>query len=202
MDTKLFERIKADLVEIFPPETDEPRFRYVRRTWIFPNHFDITIDFARQLAKKYGADEEICMLGALLHDAGLAYKREQADPVGHETLSVEYAETYLPTYGYDPLAISKVLQCILATEPEHAPQTLEEKVVRTADALSHIFSVHYLAKAVFSPTWDKAVLFVERKIESDFQKICFEDEQARAHPAYEYYTSVIKQYRSGEIIKL
>jgi hypothetical protein len=79
MNLETDEQVKADLKEIFPPETDEPRFRYVKQAWIFPNHFDITDRFAKKISVKYDADVQVCMLVALLHDAGLAYKRGRAE---------------------------------------------------------------------------------------------------------------------------
>ena len=189
-------------MEVFPSETDDPRYRYGRRSWVFPNHIDIVVDFSRQLAEKYQADMETCMVGALLHDAGLAYKRESADPAGHERRSIEYAETFMPRYGYSGEFIKNVIQCIAATEPELEPETLEAKIVRSADAMSHMLSVHYLAKAAFSPDWAAGINFVERKIDKDFGKVCFDDERELVKPIYDYYGKVIRQYRTGEIISL
>src|SRR6185436_6737618 len=133
MNSAKFQQVRSDLMDIFPPETDEPGLQYVRRTWIFPNHIDIAVDFAKQMAQKYNADAETVMLGALLHDAGLAYKREKSDPSGHEDQSVEYATQFLPKYGYVQSLIDEVVKCIEATEPKMEPATLEAKIVRTAD---------------------------------------------------------------------
>ena len=202
MDTKIFEQVKIDLKAIFPPENDEPRYRYVKQTWIFPNHFDITIRFAEQLAKKYGANVEVCMLAALLHDAGLAYKRDRADSAGHEERSVEYVNEFLPKYGYSADTIKAVADAVIATEPTSEVNTIESKVVRTADALAHIQSVHYLAKAVFSPSWNDAIAFVERKVHADYSKICFEDERTKIQPIYNYFVSIIEQYKGNKDINL
>lgn len=202
MDLEIFEQVRADLKEIFPPETDEPRFRYVKQTWIFPNHFDITVRFAKQLAEKYDADVQVCMLAALLHDAGLAYKRDRADSIGHEERSVEYVYEFLPKYGYDADTVKAVANSVIATEPKTEVATIEAKVVRTADALAHIQSVHYLAKAVFSPNWDDAIAFVERKVHADYGKICFEEERLKIQPIYNYFVSIIEQYKGKDLINL
>ena len=202
MNAEIFEQVKADLKKIFPGETDEPRFRYVRQTWIFPNHFDITIRFAKQLAEKYNAHVEVCMLAALLHDAGLAYKRDRADSLGHEERSVEYVYEFLPKYGYGPDTVEAVARSIIATEPGRDVNSIEEMVVRTADALAHIQSVHYLAKAVFSPSWDDAIAFVERKVRADYDKICFEDERIKIEPICNYFISIIEQYKGNGQINL
>lgn len=202
MDAEKYQQIRADLMEVFPPDSDNPRHRYTRRTWIFPNHLDIAVDFARQLAGKYGANTEVVMVAALLHDAGLAYKRESASPAGHEGRSVEYAHSYLPKYGYEGSAIDEIVMCIQATEPEVAPATLEAKIVRTADAMSHMLSIHYLAKAMFADDLEGGISFVEKKIEKDFGKVCLDDERKLVQPVYDYYRSIIRQYRTGEVIFL
>lgn len=202
MNSEKYHQIRTDLLEVFPPDSDNPRHRYTRRTWIFPNHIDIAVDFARQLADKYQANAEIAMLGALLHDAGLAYKRETASPAGHEGRSVEYAQESLPKYSYDTQLIDEVIKCIAATEPEVEPATLEAKIVRSADALSHMLSVHYLAKAMFADDLEDGISFVEKKIEKDFYKVCLDDERQMVQPVYDYYSKIIRQYRTGEIISL
>jgi HD domain len=142
MDTQKFNKVREDLIDIFPLETDEPRLQYVRRTWVFPNHIDVAVDFARQMAEKYKANAEIAMLGALLHDAGLAYKRESASPAGHEEHSIEYAQEFLPNYGYGQELIDEVVKCIAATEPKVEPATLEAKIVRSGQVCPRLGRRH------------------------------------------------------------
>lgn len=202
MNEDIFKKVYNDLLNIFPPETDDPRFRYSKRTWIFPNHIDIGINFSRELTTKYRANMEICVLGSLLHDAGLAYKRDKADPSGHENRSIEYTTEFLPHYGYDQNVINTVIDCIKATEAEVEPRTLEEKIVRTADALAHILSVHYFVKVSFSPDWESGVRFLEKKVEKDWQKICFIDERERIRPIYNYLTQIVAQYRKEKQISI
>lgn len=202
MDTEKFQKVREDLIEIYPPETVEPHLQYVRRTWIFPNHIDIVVDFARQMAEKYKANVEVAVLGALLHDAGLAYKRDSADPAGHEVRSIEYAQKFLPQYGYQEELIDEVVRCIEATDFEVEPTTLEAKIVRSADAMSHMLSVHYLAKAKFASDWEGGISFVEKKIEKDFNKVCLKDEREAVRPVYEYFSRILGQYRTGKIISL
>ncbi len=202
MNQENFTKLYNNLLNIFPPETDDPRRRYSKRTWIFPQHLDIVIRFSRNLAKKYQANEEICALAALLHDAGLAYKRTTASSVGHEERSKEYAKKYLPDYGYADEIIQAVIQCIAATEVECQPITIEQRIVRTADASAHFLSVHYFAKVNFSNDWSSAVDFLEKKIQIDWQKVCLSDEQEMIRPIYTYLNEIVKQYRRQSDITL
>lgn len=202
MNKTKFRKIYNDLINIFPPETDDSRFRYLKRTWIFPNHIDIGIRFAQELAEKYHANIEICVLGSLLHDAGLAYKRKRSDSMGHEKRSVEYANKILSKYGYSQDTIVSILGCIRVTEKKAKPKTIEEKVVRTADALAHILSIHYFVKVSFSPDWESGVRFLEKKVEQDWQKICLNDERERVRSVYEYLKQIVKQYKGKINISL
>ena len=68
--------------------------------------------------------------------------------------------------------------------------------------MSHMLSVHYLAKAVFAPDWEAGISFVEKKIEKDFGKVCLDDERELVRPVYEYFTKIVEQYRTGEIISI
>ena len=201
-DQDKFKKVYARVRDIFRPDTDDPRFQYVRANWIFPNHIDLVIEFGRQLANKYSANEEVVVLGALLHDVGLVYKRESADTVGHEDRSAEYTEMILSEYGYPTDVIEGVKLCIYATEPSTQLTTLEQKVLRTADGLAHILSVHYYAKAKFSPDWDSALKFITSKIEKDWGKLSFEDERNKVEPIYLYIKMVIEQHWKGEPVDL
>jgi HD superfamily phosphodiesterase len=201
-DQEKFDQLYKEVRSLFPLDTDDPRFQYVRAGWIFPNHLDLVIDFARQLAKKYEASEEVAALGALLHDVGLVYKRESADSAGHEDRSIEYAMDILQKHGYSQDIIDAVRLCILATEPATINTTLEQDIVRTADGLAHILSVHYYAKANFSPDWESAFKFISNKIEKDWNKIVFEDEKTLIRPVYEYIKMVASQHASGGKIDL
>ena len=111
-------------------------YPYTRKNWIFPNHLNIMADLCKKMCKKYGGDIDICILASLLHDTGLVYKRTGPSSKGHEKKSLEYALSILKKYGFSQKIISQILGCIKATNPKNKPKTVNEKIVRTADALS------------------------------------------------------------------
>lgn len=202
MPKKNFIEIYQEIVNYFPPETDDPRLRYCRRTWIFPNHINIAIRFVKKLAKNYKANEEICLLGVLLHDIGLVYKRETASPSGHEERSQEFAQKFLSDHEYSAEVVKSVKNCIAATELEIEPKTMEEKVTRTADALAHMLSVHYFAKVNFSDNWQSAINFLDKKIDRDWRKICLPAERKKVQKIYDYLRGVVDQYKGVKDIDL
>ena len=186
------------VVELFPEDSGKRELLYVRRNWIFPNHFDIMLDLISDMCSKYGGDIVICQLAAILHDTGLVYKRTSASSKGHEKRSLEFAEQILKKHNVDVRIIKSVLACISATEPENQPKNVNEKIVRTADALSQFISVHFIAKAAFSENLEEYFSWLSRKIDADFKRICFEQEQKKARPVLEYYKEALKRYYGGK----
>ena len=112
MNDTLFKKLYNNLYNLHPEESNNPKLKYVNRSWFFPNHLDITIDCIKNCVKKYnqGANLEIALYGGFFHDAGLVYKRESAFPEGHESRSIEYAKNELEKSGYKKEFIELVIE--------------------------------------------------------------------------------------------
>ncbi len=74
-------------------------------------------------------DKEALILAAWLHDTGYTetYK-------GHEAKSVKIASDFLKENNATPELTEKVTKCIAATEVNHQPESLPEKIIRDADS--------------------------------------------------------------------
>lgn len=188
------EIVRKEVYNLFLDETGERRFSYVRRNWIFPNHFDIMLDLVENMVEKYGGDKEICKLGVLLHDTGLIYGRESSDPKGHENRSVEYAKKIFKKIRLTEQKKNEVIECIEATDAKEEPETLNAKIVRTADALSQFISIHFFAKSAFSGDWNTFHNWLKKKATNNFKKICFEDEKKMAEPVRDYILNAFELY--------
>lgn len=198
MDEIIFKKMYDEVVDLFPENDGNPHLAYRNKDWIFPNHLDIVIEKSRELAKTYDADEFICALGALLHDTGLTYKREIGSmSYGHEERSVEYTEAFLKKYGLSEDMISRVIGCVRSTEPNHEPSCIEEKIVRTSDAWSQLFSVHFYAKAAFSKDWESYFPWFKKKVTNSFKKICIPEEREKVQGVYEYLMGIIHLYEKN-----
>lgn len=187
-------KIYQDVYELFPPDTGRPELRYVRRTWIFPQHLNIMIKEALKMCDKYDGDKEICSLAILIHDVGLVYGRTSASPEGHEDRSINYAKEMLLKHKYDKDIINQVIRCIAVTNSEVIPITINEKIVRTADALSKFNSCHFIAKAAYSKGIDEYLDWMHKKLRISYDKICFDDELKECETAYNYLMSVVNSY--------
>ncbi|MDI6737853.1 MAG: HD domain-containing protein [Nanoarchaeota archaeon] len=187
--------IYNETYELFPPDTGKPELQYVRRTWIFPHHLNIMLKIVSKMCVKYKGDKEICSLTVILHDTGLVYGRTSASPEDHEERSVEYATGILKKYGYDEEITGQVLKCITVTNSDAAPTSINEKIVRTADALSKFTSCHFIAKAAFSKDIDGYMGWMYKKLKQSYQKICFADEKKDAEGAYKYLIQAAELYQ-------
>lgn len=83
----------------------------------------------RALARAEGLDEEMLVLGCLLHDIGYVACQTQADYDDHGLLSAQIAADYLASQGYDPEKADSVCYGVRIHTLE------EEKFSRPATAL-------------------------------------------------------------------
>lgn len=190
------DKVREEVYKLFREDTEEKRYQYVRRDWIFPNHFDIMIDLSKDMCKKYGGDIVICELAALLHDVGLVYKRETASPEGHELRSVEYTREVLKKFDFYQKIIDEVIECIVSTEKDEKGKhlSINAQILRTSDIVSQFIGVHYFAKAAFSGDWKFHYNWMKDRIESCYSKVCFEDERKMVKPIRDYMIKAIELY--------
>lgn len=81
---------------------------------------------------------EVLLLAAWFHDTGYTVETKN-----HEKNSCKIASQFLEDLEYDPKLITKVNDCIMATEKNSVPKSLSEKILRDADA-SHFAQSSYL----------------------------------------------------------
>jgi HD superfamily phosphodiesterase len=168
--------------------------QYRSRNWIIPHHIMLSIDIAKKLCLKYNGNYQICKVALLLHDTGLIYKRDIKSPIGHEERSIEFAKEILEKLEIEEDIILQILLCINATDPSFEPKNINQKIVRSADALSQFESVHFFAKAYFYEDLDFFMNWFKKKIDKNFIKICFEEEKTKLIPIIDYYKKILDQY--------
>ncbi len=187
-------QIRKEIYDLFREDTDERRYSYVRKNWIFPNHLDVMIKLVNDMCPKYGGDVEVCEIAVYLHDVGLVYKRDSPSPEGHESRSIEYAKMMMDKYNISEKQRDEIIGCIEATDASECPKGVNQRIVRTADALSQFVSVHFFAKAAFSGDWESYKKWLKKKATNNFKKICFEDEIAVALPIRDYILNGLDMY--------
>lgn len=108
-------------------------------------HFLDTAEKAESLARKVGADPKICWIAGLLHDIGAVKK----GPKDHHETGAEIAGEILTDLGYLEDIVRAVQYCILVHRGSvnRERETIEARVVASADAMSHFFRVSELLVA-------------------------------------------------------
>lgn len=189
---KLENKVK-ELYENVAPERDD----WVH--WLWKNHVLAVADYASALAKKYKADEDVSRAGALLHDIA-DVKMPRKNP-NHEKESLALAEKLLKETGYSEKEIDQIVNDALKFHSCHGtqrPQTLEGKILATADSMAHLLTDFYVY-AVWALSKDgkqleEVKVWVSEKIERDLNvKIHFEDERTEARPSYEHIKALFSR---------
>lgn len=137
-------------------------------------HIESVVKNASLLAEKYGADKEVVMIAAWLHD--IASVTDKALYREHHIYGAEIARGILEEFHYDKEKTALVQACIRNHRGSvcNAKSSVEELCVADADAISHFDSVPsllYLAYARKGMTMEEGRDFVKGKLERSFRKL-------------------------------
>lgn len=132
------------------------------------------------LSHKYGASEEIVVIGCWLHDIASITNYELYEE--HHVHGAKIAAELLTEFKYPFEKIKKVQNCILHHRGSHLStmNTLEEICVADADAISHfdsLPSLFYLAYEKKNYGIEEGVEFVKNKLTRSFNKLSPESKQ-------------------------
>ena len=143
-------------------------------------HIVAVVKNAEILAEKYGADKEVVLIAAWLHDIASITDYSLYDL--HHIHGAEMAYGILKEYGYDNKKIRLVQECIKnhRGSVNLEKNSLEELCVADADAISHFDSVPsllYLAYVQKGMGIEAGKEFVKNKLARSFQKLSAESKQ-------------------------
>lgn len=151
----------------------------------YTHHFVPTVKYAKELAKRTGADKEIVEIAAWLHDIGSI----NGDYENHHIFGVGYAEKLLKKFNYPKEKIEKVKHCILTHRgSKKVPrETIEAECVASADAMSNfddISAMFNLALVIHKKNIDESREFVKKKLQRYWDKLIPEAKEI-IKPKYE-----------------
>ncbi len=143
-------------------------------------HIAAVVKNAEILAVKYGADKEVVMIAAWLHDIASITDYSLYDL--HHIHGAEMASDILKKYNYDSKKIYLVQECIRNHRGSISSikNTPEELCVADADAISHldnIPSLLYLAYVQKEMGIEEGKEFVKAKLTRSFQKLSSESKK-------------------------
>ena len=158
--------------------------------WLYENHVFVVAEKARAIAEEEGANSELAEVAGMLHDIADA-SMSRFDP-DHEAKSLEIARELLEEVGYEASEIAVVVDDALrfhGCRNGELPQTMEGKVLATADAVAHLTTDFYdfatTALADEGKTATEIQAWLQPKVERDYhRKIAFPSVRAECTEAY------------------
>lgn len=130
-------------------------------------------------------DTELLKIAALFHDSGFIVKAN-----GHELISCNFAEKYLPDFGYNAHQIEKIKGMIMATKIPQAPKNYLEQILADAD-------LDYLGRTDFEEISNG--LFEELKVENNSLDInSWNKIQVSFFEKHSYFTESAKRLRNNK----
>lgn len=118
---------------------------YVGFHWFYPYHLKKVKEEAGKLLEHYpGADREITLIAALLHDAGYLI-----DHTRHEEVGFKAAEKVLEELNIEleEDQVEKLDEAITEHGYNGNPEIIEAKIVACSDALAHMHPDFFAAKS-------------------------------------------------------
>lgn len=143
-------------------------------TYALDTHFIPVVENAKILAPKLGADEEIVLLAAWLHDYASIYDAKLMPE--HHIHSPRFAQDILSDLNYPQDKIDQVKHCIEAHRGSQniKRETKEAECVASADAMAHITSfpsLLVLAWKVHNLPFQEGIDFALAKMERSWNKL-------------------------------
>lgn len=168
--------------------------------WFVELHLKVVRDFAAKLAEIKNADRGVVELSVWLHDITHA---QNNIPNMHNKVNAEFSKTFLKEKGFDEETIEKVCHCILThrCKDGYFPETLEARIVATADALSHIEKFDLLLELAFYAkkySTKEAYEWLSKKIARDWNdKILVPEAKEMIKHKYEEVKILLEHMRNN-----
>lgn len=158
--------------------------------WMWTHHVPVVAKEAEALALRFGADPDIAVAGAWLHDFGDAFVDRHDNE--HEHITLQKTVEILTTADYTESEIQRVLNEVIAPHSCKNgvfPTTIEGKVMASGDALAHLTTDFYVQFCWMhlpeGKTYDQYLSWVAEKLERDFHsKIFFEEVKSEVRQKY------------------
>jgi putative nucleotidyltransferase with HDIG domain len=166
--------------------------------WLADHHVFVVADNATELAKRFGANEELSRAAALLHDIADAKMSRFAE--NHEETSLQMARELMQQAGFSANDIELVVEDAVryhSCRDGHIPSSLEGKILATADAMAHFQTDFYVyftwARGKSTPLHEVKAL-VLKKLEKDFNnKILFDEVKEECSKDYKWLKTLFSR---------
>jgi hypothetical protein len=154
--------------------------------WYIESHLKLVETYTLSLINSYpDVDKDSLLLAVWLHDTEYL---KTVDKSNHEQDGCDEAELIMKKFDWDQKDINKVKDIIITHScKDNMPETIEQKILSTADAMSHFNKDFYLNIAVLGQrNKEEFVKWASAKLEKDYrEKIFFPEALEEIKPQYE-----------------
>lgn len=181
------EKLESDIRALYDaknPQRDE------WADWLAKDHVFIVADYSEHLSERFGANREYSKAAAMLHDIADAVMSRFDEK--HEEESLSIARELLQKNGFDEQEIQLIIDDAVkyhSCRNGKVPQSLEGKVLATADSLAHLKSDFYaIAKTIKQKNHTPKQIseWALKKLERDYyNKIQFDEIRVEVKSDYE-----------------
>lgn len=183
MKDKKYKKIINEINNILNKICDDGRIKY---------HIIPVVKISIEMAKKLNADEEVVEISAYLHDI----TRITGDKENHHISGAKYAREFLEKYEFDNEKIKLIERCIKNHRGSinGNRETIEEKIISTADAISHIeypLPLFYTWYGKRQLALEEGKNEIRNKLKRSWKKIEFEYKKEEIKEKYEYLMEVL-----------
>lgn len=185
---------KVDDIYLFSNQTNTRCEEWA--DYLHSNHIYIVAENAKRFSEIYGANTELTMASAILHDIADAVM-DRFDKA-HEKKSSEIARDFLSNSGFSEEEIRIIVDDAMKYHSCHGdelPKTLEGKILATADGYTHLMSDFYpnrITKMTEDESLEKAKNWALPKIDRDLnEKIFFDEIREEVRSRYEFLKNYI-----------
>ncbi len=132
---------------------------------MWDNHLKYVVSESVRLAEEYGADLEIVIISALLHDIALL-KHGTSVKADHHTMGKDIAKEILKSIGYPNDKINRVCGCILHHRSSKNAKNIEETCVADADILAHFSNLPMILKGIYAGNQNSSIDTINTEIKN------------------------------------
>lgn len=146
------------------------------------------------MAKDLNADMQVVEIAAYLHDI----TKITGDRKNHHITGANYTEEFLKKYNIEKEKIDQIKNCIKKHRgsSEFTRDTLEEKIIATADAVAHIehpLTLFYAWYGRRQCQIDQGADGIINKLQRSWEKIEFDYIKESMKEKYEFLMKILKE---------
>ena len=185
MQEKEYEKLINDIKNLLNDLCKDDRVKY---------HINPVVEIACDMSKKLGADIQVVEISAYLHDiTKITGEREK-----HHITGAYYAERFLKKYNIEDEKVEQIKNCIKKHRGSYEGKrnTLEEKIIATADAVAHIehpLTLFYAWYGRRQCSIDEGADGIIKKLQKSWNKIEFDDVKEKLNKKYKNIMKILME---------